>query len=85
MGFNVPKKIIDSILKKKWPKNNLYVEDDPYKALVFTYSKEMDQLVEVSTNTSEVEEKDFRACINGKLIKLDVEFSVVYRVKFQFQ
>jgi hypothetical protein len=68
MGFNVPKKIIDSILKKKWPINNLDVEDDPYKALVLTYSKEMDQLVEANTNTNEVEEKDFGACIDGKLI-----------------
>jgi hypothetical protein len=57
---------------------------DPYKALILTYSKEMDQLVEANTNTSEVEEKDFEVCIDGKLIESDVEFLVVYRVEFQF-
>ncbi len=67
------------------PRNNLDAEDDAYKALVFTYSKEMDQLVEANTNTSEVEEKDFGTCIDGKLIESDVEFLVVYKVEFQFQ
>jgi len=42
LGFQEPKKIGDSILKKKWPRNNLDIKDDPYETLIFTYNKEMD-------------------------------------------
>jgi hypothetical protein len=41
---NHQKKINDSILEEKWPKNNLNVRDYPYDTLVFTYSRKMDQL-----------------------------------------
>jgi len=45
LGFQKPKKIDDSILKRKWLRNNLHVEDDPYETLIFAYNKEMDQQV----------------------------------------
>jgi hypothetical protein len=44
LGFQEPKKINDSVLKKKWPKNDLNVEDDPYETLILAYNKEMNQL-----------------------------------------
>jgi hypothetical protein len=31
--------------RKKWPRSDLNVEDDPYETPIFTYNKEMDQLV----------------------------------------
>jgi hypothetical protein len=38
-------KINDSILKKKWPRNELDVMDNPYETLALAYNREMDQLV----------------------------------------
>ncbi len=35
-------KLNNSILEKKWPRNDLDVEDDPYEALVLVYNKVMD-------------------------------------------
>jgi hypothetical protein len=38
----VPKKISDSILKKKWPRNKSDAKDNPYETLTFAYIMEMD-------------------------------------------
>jgi hypothetical protein len=67
----VPKKINDSIFKKKWPKNESNAKDDPYETLAFAYNKEMDQLVEANTITSKVEEEDSTTCIDAKMTELD--------------
>jgi len=32
----------DSILEKKWPRNELNAKDNPYEAPTFAYNKEMD-------------------------------------------
>jgi hypothetical protein len=40
--FEVPKKINNSILTKNWPRNDLDVEDGPYKVIILAYNKEMD-------------------------------------------
>jgi hypothetical protein len=50
----VPKKISDSIFKRKWPRNESNIEDYPYETLAFAYNKEMDQLVEANTTICEV-------------------------------
>jgi hypothetical protein len=41
-GVQCTQKKSDSILEKNWSRNDVDVKDDPYKALVFTYSREMD-------------------------------------------
>ncbi len=52
LGFQALKKISDSILEKKWSRNNLIAEDDPYEALVFVYNKEMDQVMVANITSS---------------------------------
>jgi hypothetical protein len=42
LGFNVPKKIINLILRNNWPINNADAKDDPYEPPIVTYNKEMD-------------------------------------------
>jgi hypothetical protein len=42
----VPKKISNSILENKWPRNELELGDNPYEAPTLAYSKEIDYLVE---------------------------------------
>jgi hypothetical protein len=42
LGFQTPKRISDSIFKKKWPRNESNAKDDLYVALTFAYSREMD-------------------------------------------
>jgi hypothetical protein len=44
--------------KKKLPRNDTNVEDDPYKTLALVYNKEMDQLVVANTINNEVEKED---------------------------
>jgi hypothetical protein len=74
----VPKKINDSILEKKWPINDLDVENDPYEALVLACSTEMDQLVEANTISNKVEEEASVVCPNGGMMELnDKKESVV--------
>jgi len=38
----VPQKVSKSIFKKKWPRNDSNVKDNPYEATIFAYNKEMD-------------------------------------------
>jgi len=71
LGFQVPKKINDSILEKKWRRNESNAKDDPYETLAFAYIKEMDQLVEANTITNKVEEEDSIICVDAKMMKLD--------------
>jgi hypothetical protein len=51
-GIPSSQKPNNSILEKKWPRNDSNVEDDPYEALVFVYNRVMDQLVEANTINS---------------------------------
>ncbi len=58
MGFQVSRKINDSILEKRWPRNDTDVEDDPYETPTLVYNREMDQLVVANIVNNEVEEKN---------------------------
>jgi hypothetical protein len=58
LGFNAPKKLSNSNLKKNWPRNDGDAKDDPYEALVLAYNREMDQLVEAITISNKVEEEN---------------------------
>ncbi len=51
-GIPSSQKLNNSILEKKWPRNDLNVEDDPYETLILVYRKVMDQLVEANTINS---------------------------------
>ncbi len=73
LGFNAPKKLSNSNLKKNWPRNDGDVKDDPYEALVLAYNREMDQLVEAITISNKVEEEDYETCPNGRMMELDDE------------
>jgi len=69
----VPQKVRNSILKKKWPRNDSNVKDDPYEAILFAYNKKMDQLHEANTISNKVKEEDSKTCLDGKMTKLDEE------------
>ncbi len=62
-GVQCTQKKSDSILEKNWSKNDVDVKDDPYKALVLTYSREMDQLVEANIISSKMEEENYETPI----------------------
>ncbi len=70
-GIQSAQKISNSILEKKWPRNELDEEDDPYEALALAYNKEKDPLVKANTNTNEVEKEDSTTCTNAKMMELD--------------
>jgi len=70
LGFQTSKKN-DSILERKWPRNEPDIKDDPYEAPVLACEMEMDQLTKANTISYETEEKDFTACPNGEMTKLD--------------
>jgi hypothetical protein len=40
--FQVGKKINESILQQKWPRNNFDIEKNPYNSHLLAYSREMD-------------------------------------------
>jgi hypothetical protein len=48
-------KINDLVLKKRWPRNNIDAEDDPYETPTFVYDREMDQLMVTNTFNRKVE------------------------------
>jgi hypothetical protein len=73
LKFQTSKKINDSILERKLPKNNSNIKDDPYETLVLVYNMEMDQLMEANTISNKVEEKNFTTCPIGEMTKLDDE------------
>jgi hypothetical protein len=73
LGFNAPKKLNNSNLKKNWPKNDGDAKDDPYEALVLAYNKEMDKLVEAVTISNKVEKEDCETCPDGEMMELDDE------------
>jgi hypothetical protein len=58
MGFQVSKKINDSILEKRWPRNDTDVKDDPYETPTLVYNREMNQLVVANIINSEVEKEN---------------------------
>jgi hypothetical protein len=45
MGFQTSMKINNSILEKRWPRNDTNVENDPYETPTLAYNMEMGQLV----------------------------------------
>jgi len=55
LGFQASRKIRDSILKKRWPRNDTDEEDDPHKTSALAYNREMDQLVVANTVNNEME------------------------------
>ncbi len=58
LGFQVERKISESILLWKWPKNVFDVENNAYKTSIFAYIKKLDFLILVSCITkSNVEEE----------------------------
>ncbi len=58
LGFQVSRKVNDSILKKRWPRNDTDVEDDSYQTPSLSYNKEMDQLMVANTITNGVDTED---------------------------
>jgi hypothetical protein len=58
VGFQTSRKINNSILKKRWPKNNTDAKDDPYQTPTLSYNREMDQLMVANTINNEVDAKD---------------------------
>ncbi len=58
LGFQVSKKKNDSILEKRWPRNDTNIENDPYQTHALAYNREMDQLVRANIVSNEVDEED---------------------------
>jgi len=57
-GFQVERKISESILLRKWSRNIFDVIDDAYETTIFAYNRELDLLVLANNITrSNVEEK----------------------------
>jgi hypothetical protein len=73
LGFNAPKKTSNSILKNNWPRNDVDVRDDPYEALILAYGREMDQLVEANTISSEEKEEDCETHLDDEMTKSNDE------------
>jgi hypothetical protein len=44
-GISSLRKIRDLVLEKKWSRNYINEENDPYKTPILAYNREMDQLV----------------------------------------
>jgi hypothetical protein len=65
VGFQTSRKINNSILEKRWPRNNTNAKDDPDQTLAFSYNMEMDQLMVANTINNEVDAKDILG-LNGK-------------------
>ncbi len=45
-------------IEKRWPRNDMDVEDDSYQTFALFYNKEMDWLVVANTITNDVDTKD---------------------------
>ncbi len=58
MGFQASRKINDSIFKKRWPRNDIDVKDDPYKTFTLVYNREMDQLMVANIGNNEMKKKN---------------------------
>ncbi len=58
LGFQASKRINDSILEKRWQRNDTNVEDDPYQTHALAYNMEMGQLVRANIVSNEVDEED---------------------------
>ncbi len=58
LGFQIERRINESILLQKWLRNTSNIKDDAYETLVLAYSKKLDLLVLASSITrSDVEEE----------------------------
>jgi hypothetical protein len=64
MGFHASRKRRNLILEKKWPRNDINVEDDPYKTFALAYNREMDQLVVANIVNNEVEDENISGLDN---------------------
>jgi hypothetical protein len=42
LGFQMSKKVNDSPLEKRWPRNNTEAKDDSYQTFALSYNREMD-------------------------------------------
>ncbi len=49
------------------------VKDDPYEAPILAYNREIDQLMEANTISSEVDEEDPTTCPNGEMMESNDE------------
>jgi hypothetical protein len=58
LEFQVDRRICESILLQKWPRNFFDVEDDAYKTPILAYNRELDILVSVSSITRSDVEKE---------------------------
>jgi len=57
--FQAKRRINESILLRKWPKNAFNIEDNAYKTQVLAYSKELDLLIlAINIIRSDVEEEN---------------------------
>jgi hypothetical protein len=58
LGFQVGRRISESILLQKWQKNASNVEDDAYETLIFAYNKELDLPILTGCITKRYVEKE---------------------------
>jgi hypothetical protein len=58
LGFQASKKINNLVLEKRWPRNDIDANDDPYQTHALAYNREMDQLVVANVLNNEVDEED---------------------------
>ncbi len=58
LGFQTSRKINDSVLEKRWPRNDTNAKDDPYKTLALVYNREMDQLMVANLLNIEMKKKN---------------------------
>jgi hypothetical protein len=60
-------------LREKLAKKDTNVKDDPYETPIFTYNKEMDQLMEVNIISSKVEEDNYEIYPYGRMTESNDE------------
>jgi hypothetical protein len=58
LGFQESKSKNNIVLEKRWPRNDIDVDDDPCQTLALAYNRKMDQLVMANTLNNEVDEED---------------------------
>ncbi len=75
-GFQIEKRISESILLWKWPRNTSDIEDNAYKTPIFAYSKKLEFLILVSCITkSDVEEENFPPYPEDAMMDLEEEMT----------
>jgi hypothetical protein len=58
LGFQTKRRINESILLQKWPRNVSNTKDNAYETIVLAYSRELDLLVLASSITKSYVEED---------------------------